>query len=169
VKYLKSFKIFESSSEDLLGTIGDILLPISDYGTIYNIRYIEKIGLVHIEIKDQNELINDCVDHLENYLKDLGYKYFVGTSIENEIYISIENNFNKEIEKDFLKIIEGIKLSEGYKDEYQSDAQNRTSLIQFRALNEGPPLVTPSEAIDNTQLGVEELRGILGLKDNQIA
>ncbi len=115
MKYIKSFKIFESSSEDpevellILGTINDILLPISDSGTEFFIRSLENIGLIYIKILGQNDEINDSIKHLENYLKDLGHLYFIGRNIENETHISIENNFNQEIEKSFLEITEGVR------------------------------------------------------------
>jgi hypothetical protein len=109
MKYLKSFKIFESSSEDLLDIINDVFISLDDSGIDYIIDNLNNIGLIHIDIYGQSEEIDNCIKHLENYLKDLGHLYFVGRRIENETHISIENNFNKEIEKDFLEIIDGIK------------------------------------------------------------
>ncbi len=108
MKYLKSFKIFESSSEDLIPIIEDVFITLDDLEVQYEVSDF-RIGLIHIEIDGQSEEIDNCVEHLTNYLNDLGYKYFIGMSIKNETHISIENNFNKEIEKDFLEIIDGVK------------------------------------------------------------
>ncbi len=109
MKHLKTFKIFESSSEDLMGIIYDIFISLSDIGIEYHVDNLEKIGLVHIVFYEQSQDVDNSIDHLVNYLDEFGNKYFIGREIKGETHVSIENNFNQEIEKDFLEIIKGIR------------------------------------------------------------
>jgi hypothetical protein len=77
MKWLKTYKIFESK-EDIIQTIKDILLPISDMG--YEISVVENNKEFVIRVVswgDQSLLINDEVKEefirMKDYLESEGY------------------------------------------------------------------------------------------------
>lgn len=73
MRYIKSYKIFESEKvNDMLQTIKDILLPISDMG--YNPSVVDNtvdwsLGLHHSFVKDPTELIIRIVTYTDDPLE----------------------------------------------------------------------------------------------------
>lgn len=94
MKHLKTYKLFESSGDDIKGVIKDILLPISDMG--YSISVTEHNSELIIRVvtwTDEPLLITDDVKEefirMKDYLESEGYnsilvKYWRPNSISSE-------------------------------------------------------------------------------------
>jgi hypothetical protein len=100
MKWLKTYKIFESK-EDIIQTIKDILLPISDMG--YEISVVENNKEFVIRVVswgDQSLLINDEVKEefirMKDYLESEGYN-----SIEVLYYLATPGSISSRDIKEF--------------------------------------------------------------------
>jgi len=78
MRYLKTYKIFESNTDDVMQTVKDILLPISDMG--YDISVTgdnENLVIRVVSWVDQSLLITDEVKEefmrMRDYLQSEGY------------------------------------------------------------------------------------------------
>lgn len=95
MRYLQTYKLFESSSEDIKQVIKDILLPISDMG--YEISVEEYAATPQLVIRvvlwtDEPLLITDDIKEefmrMKDYLESEGYnsilvKYWYSNSISH--------------------------------------------------------------------------------------
>jgi hypothetical protein len=89
MKYLESYKLFESNDVDIIETIEDIFMDMSDDGVEVNISTSDR-GWIHRYKRDIKAKIIKIVlvgkfkpldyiesfDHLDSYLESEGYRYF---------------------------------------------------------------------------------------------
>jgi hypothetical protein len=107
MRYLKSYKLFESISSELVADIEDILLELTDYNIEYCTSYLKyyKDGIkgedcLRVYIKDNQdrffrlEDIMDVLLRIKDYLKESDYSIDIGIPNSDD-YLDIDN-FMKE-------------------------------------------------------------------------
>ena len=113
MKYLKSYKLFESISTDIKSDIEDMLLELTDYQIEYNVKSVKyyKDGIngedcLSVYIKDNQdrffrlEDIMDVLLRIKDYLKDSDYSIDLGI-LNSDGYSDID---------DFMKEFSGEEL-----------------------------------------------------------
>jgi hypothetical protein len=81
MKYLESYKLFESNDVDIIETIEDIFMDMSDDGVEVNISTYDrscKSKIIKIVLVGKFKAIDyiESFDHLDSYLGSEGYRYF---------------------------------------------------------------------------------------------
>jgi hypothetical protein len=90
MKYLESYKLFESNDVDILENIEDIFMDMSDDGVEVNISTSDKTrmhfitkpsiksDIIEIVLVGKFKPIDyiESFDHLDSYLESEGYRYF---------------------------------------------------------------------------------------------
>ena len=120
MRYIKSYKIFESEKvNDMLQTIKDILLPISDMG--YNPSVVDNtvdwsLGLHHSFVKDPTELIIRIVTYTDDPL-EITSEVIDEFNRLNDYLESFGYNMCVKYVKEFLKqSADGQQLEDTYND-----------------------------------------------------
>ena len=131
MKYLKSYKLFESDSYiEVRESIDYILINLRDEGIEYDIVEYPKIGMFEITIYEvENSLVNSEIKRLLGYVSEEGYKSFVGKHIPVEnsnesrdmMIVSLlkPNDLTDKLEKYFLDTINScvVKTSKDFPDD----------------------------------------------------
>jgi len=90
MKYLESYKLFESNDVDIIETIEDIFMDMSDDGVEVNISTSDrtwmhfitkpsiKSNIIKIVLVGKFKPLDyiESFDHLDSYLESEGYRYF---------------------------------------------------------------------------------------------
>ena len=119
MKYLKSYKLFESISADIKSDIEDMLLELTDYQIEYNVKAVKyyKDGIngedcLSVYIKDNQdrffslEDIMDVLLRIKDYLKDSDYSIDLGI-LNSDDYSGYRQTLDID---DFMKEFSGEEL-----------------------------------------------------------